>query len=63
MDLPVYMTAEEVAEVLRVPADNVRNLALTNKIPAIKIGNLWRFDKAKVFKYIEKKYKNDYFEI
>lgn len=63
MDTQKYITPEDVAKILGVSADNIRNMALTNKIPAIKLGKLWRFNEAKILRYIEKRYSNDYFEV
>jgi excisionase family DNA binding protein len=57
---PKYVQAQRIAELLQMPEESIRRLARTHKIPAIKLGNLWRFDEAKVLKYLEKKCSNDY---
>jgi PTS system nitrogen regulatory IIA component len=38
------MTVEEVAEYLRVKPSTVYDWAKRGKIPAVKIGRLWRFE-------------------
>lgn len=55
-----YLTPEDLAKIFKVPANNIRRQAREHKIPAVKIGNMWRFNEEKVLKYIEKKLKNNY---
>ncbi|SFM24754.1 helix-turn-helix domain-containing protein [Pelosinus propionicus] len=57
---PKYVQVQRIAELLQIPESSIRRLAREHKIPAVKLGNLWRFDEAKVLKYLEKKYSNDY---
>jgi len=40
-----YLTAEEVAEVLKLHPYTVRRLCRENKIPCFKFGGQWRFKK------------------
>jgi len=42
------MTVDEVAEYLRVKASTVYKWAKDGKIPAAKIGRLWRFDREEI---------------
>ena len=42
---PQVMTVEEVAEYLRLNEMTVYKLAQEGKIPALKIGRIWRFRK------------------
>lgn len=46
--LSPYMTAEEVAEVLRCTPRSVRNYARQGTLPCIRIGRLVRFRRADV---------------
>ena len=39
------LTAGEVAEYLRIPRSTLYKLAQEGKIPAMKIGRHWRFDR------------------
>ena len=39
------VTAEEVAEYLRIHPYTVRRLARTEKLPGFKVGGQWRFNK------------------
>ncbi len=43
-----WMTIEETAEYLQVSRDSIYRLAQKGKIPASKIGNLWRFKKEEI---------------
>jgi excisionase family DNA binding protein len=42
------LTTEEVARLLRVSHETVRNLAATGALPGRKIGRAWRFPRAAV---------------
>jgi excisionase family DNA binding protein len=42
-DLPIVMTADEVAEYLRIPRSSVYKLAQESRIPCKKAGRRWRF--------------------
>ncbi|MCF7878851.1 MAG: helix-turn-helix domain-containing protein [Candidatus Omnitrophica bacterium] len=43
-----WMTLDETAEYLQVSKDSIYRLAQKAKIPASKIGNLWRFKKEEI---------------
>jgi len=52
-----YLTAEEVAELLSVSVDTVRNWCTRkkNKLPAFKIGREWRIERADLDKFIQER--------
>ena len=56
--MPEIMTLQQVAEYLKFSKDKVYQMANAGKIPAIKIGKQWRFDKNDLNKWIDK-HKND----
>lgn len=47
------MTAEEVAELLRVSRPTLRKLIEKDGLPAIHLGRLWRFKRSAVLAWIE----------
>ena len=49
-----YLTAKEVAKYLQVKPLTVYQWARTNKIPAIKIGRIWRFNKEVIDDFLKK---------
>ena len=52
-----YLTAEEVAELLTVSVDTVRNWCTRkkNKLPALKIGREWRIERADLDRFIQER--------
>ena len=46
---PVWLTAEEVAELLRVDIGTVYSLARQGALPHVKIGRVYRFDRDGMF--------------
>ena len=46
---PVWLTAEEVAELLRVDVGTVYSLARQKILPHVKIGRIYRFDRDGMF--------------
>lgn len=44
-------TVEEVAQYLRLEPDTVRAMARDAKLPAIKVGRMWRFRRSALHKY------------
>ena len=48
------MTAEEVARYLKLNKITVYKYAQQGRIPGIKIGNRWRFDREKIEELIRK---------
>ena len=51
--MPEIMTLQQVAEYLKFSKDKVYQMANAGKIPAIKIGKQWRFDKNDLGKWID----------
>jgi excisionase family DNA binding protein len=41
--VPAYLKVAEVAEMLRITRQTVRNLAARGELPGIKAGKSWRF--------------------
>lgn len=52
---PAIMTVSEVADYMRVHSSTIYRLVRENKIPAIKVGNQWRFRKNLIDKWLGKK--------
>lgn len=50
---PSIMTVKELAKYIRVHTSTIYRLVRENKIPAIKVGNQWRFKKDSIDKWIE----------
>ena len=51
-------TVEDVARYLRLEPETVRNLAREGKLPAIKIGRIWRFRKSSLDQILKEKIEN-----
>jgi len=51
-DLPIVMTADEVAEYLRIPRSSVYKLAQEGRIPCQKAGRRWRFHRAAIDQWL-----------
>lgn len=49
-----YLTAKQIAKYLQVRPLTVYQWARTNKIPAIKIGRIWRFNKEVIDDFLKK---------
>ena len=47
-ELPLVLTPDEVAGILRVPRIHVVKMAAKGKIKGFKVGGLWRFQKSSV---------------
>lgn len=48
-----YMTPEELAQFLEVEISVVKDWAKLGKIPALKEGNSWKFDRQSIEKWLE----------
>ncbi|MEW6107190.1 MAG: helix-turn-helix domain-containing protein [Bacillota bacterium] len=53
-DYPQIMNVEEVADLLRVSTQTVYNLARSGKLPAVKVGREWRFNREKVLEVLNR---------
>ena len=50
-----FLTAEEVAEYLRLPLSTVYKLVQDKRLPGFKVGKHWRFRKETIKKWIVEK--------
>ena len=48
-----FLTAEEVAEYLRLPLSTVYKLVQDKRLPGFKVGKHWRFRKDTIQKWIK----------
>lgn len=46
-----FLTAEEVAEYLRLPLSTVYKLVQDKRLPGFKVGKHWRFRKETIFQW------------
>ena len=53
MELDNLLTVKEVAELLRVSPQTLYKMLEQGRIPALRIGNQWRFDRGRVTEWIE----------
>jgi len=53
-----YLTAKQVAEYLQVKPLTIYQWAREEKIPAIKIGRIWRFKKNAIDAFLEEQLQN-----
>ena len=49
---PQLMTVEDVAEYLRVKPSTVYEWASSSKLPGVKVGRLWRFERSEIEKWV-----------
>lgn len=54
-----WMTLEEVAIYLHVSKDSIYRLSQKGKIPASKLGNLWRFKKEEIDEWMKNNRNNN----
>lgn len=54
-----FLTAEEVAAYLKVDIMTVYRLAKDGRIPASKIGHLWRFKKTEIDEWFKSRHLNN----
>ena len=54
-----FLTPVEVSESFQVPVRTIQTLARAKKIPALKVGRLWRFRLSDVQRWIESNYRGD----
>lgn len=48
------LTVDELAEYLRLEPQTIRTLAREGKIPALKVGRIWRFRRSEVLQALKK---------
>jgi len=49
---PQLMTVGDVAEYLRIKTSTVYEWAASGKLPGVKVGRLWRFERAEIEKWV-----------
>lgn len=59
LELPEFLTADEVAEYLRLPLSTVYKLAQDNVIPGFKVGKHWRFKSVSIQEWISQQEKRN----
>ena len=55
-----FLTAEEVAEYLRLPLSTVYKLVQDKKLPGFKVGKHWRFRREAFQEWIKQKENNSF---
>ena len=50
--MPEIMTTKELAEYLRLHQITICKFAAEGRIPAVRVGRVWRFDKEAIDKWI-----------
>lgn len=58
--LPLVMTAQEVADLLRVSYRVIIKMAKENAIPAFMVAGQWRFSRSAILKWIDDISNEDY---
>jgi excisionase family DNA binding protein len=54
MSLDRLLTVKEVAALLRVSSQTLYKMLEQGRIPALRVGNQWRFERQKVQEWLEK---------
>jgi excisionase family DNA binding protein len=54
MSLDRLLTVKEVAAMLRVSAQTLYKMLEQGRIPALRVGNQWRFERQKVQEWLER---------
>jgi len=52
--MPEIITTQELAKYLRLHEITICKFAAKGKIPAVRVGKVWRFDKEAIDKWISK---------
>jgi len=55
--MPEIMTTKELAKYLRLHQITICKFAAEGKIPAVRVGRVWRFDKEAIDKWISEGHK------
>lgn len=56
--MPEIMTTKELATYLRLHQISIRKHAAKGQIPAVRVGEVWRFDKVAIDNWINEGHKN-----
>lgn len=51
-----FLTVDQAAEMLGLNTETIRYLARNKRIPAGKLGRVWRFNKADMEEFLRKQY-------
>lgn len=54
-----FLTPGEISELFQIPVRSVHHLARVGKIPAMKVGRLWRFREHDINRWIESQYETN----
>jgi excisionase family DNA binding protein len=54
MSLDNLLTVKEVSALLRVSAQTLYKMLEQGRIPALRVGNQWRFERQKVMEWLER---------
>ena len=57
--MPEIMTTKEIAKYLRLHEITICKYAAQGKIPALRVGRVWRFDKERIDKWIQEGQKSN----
>ena len=49
---PEIMTVADVADYLRIKTSTVYEWAANGKLPGVKVGRLWRFERSEIEKWV-----------
>ncbi len=60
MELESLLTANEVAKLLRLSTQTLYKMVDDGTIPAVKVGNRWRFDRTSVSSWLSMQRSNDH---
>lgn len=55
MEQSQWMTAEEIAALLRLHTKTVYTLAKKGTLPGYRFGRSWRFNRAEIVKFVQRK--------
>ena len=61
--MPEIMTTKELANYLKLHEITITKYAREGKIPAIRVGRFWRFDKEVIDRWIGESHKNPQTEV
>ena len=54
--IDTFLSPLQIAEIFHVPVRTIQALARSGKIPALRIGRVWRFREADIRRWIETQY-------
>jgi len=51
-----FLTPQQISELFQIEVRTIHDLARKGKIPAIKVGRLWRFRQEDIWRWIQSQY-------